>query len=201
MNGKIAFAVDYINVLGLMNVRSRVGMNPISHAAILLFLTEWGLSAAELDEANQIFWTQVEQKTLDEFSVAAQRLTKAIAQRDTERKRMMVQLAAIAELDRDLTPDELAYFKSWGETLDLRPSEVGTLFERGKQMAMALSFFGKKFMETTLNPPPHMANAAQTVPTAAMGTPPDAAIPAEDAAVPAPDPQSPGDDGAGKATE
>lgn len=197
MNGKIAFAVDYINVLGLMNVRSRVGMNPISHAAILLFLTEWGLSAAELDEANQTFWAQVEAKTLDDFNVAAQRLTKAIAERDTERKRLMIQLAAIAELDRDLTPDELAYFKSWGETLDLRPSEVSALFERGRQMALALSFFGKKFMETTLNPPPHMAaTAAQPTPTTAVGTSPDMPSPDPAEAAPPSDPLSPIDDDA-----
>lgn len=150
ISGKISFAVDFINVLGLMNLRAKSGMNPISHSAILLFLIDWGLSAAELDRSNQLFWQQVDNKSIDNFDVAAKRIVKALENHPEEQRRIMVQLAAIAELDADLTPDEVSYFKNWGEMFDMRPSEVTSLYDRGRQLAMALTFFGRKYMETRL---------------------------------------------------
>ncbi len=150
MNGKINFAVDFINMLGLMNMRAKGGMNPVSHAATLLFLVEWGLNALELDEANKIFWDKVNDKSLEDFPVVAERMTKALKDREEDRKRLMIQMAAISELDADLTPEEVTYLKGWGETLDFRPSEVAALYDRGKQLALALTFFGKKFLETAI---------------------------------------------------
>lgn len=150
MNGKINFAVDFINLLGLMNMRGKGGMNPVAHAATLLFLVDWGLTAVELDEANRIFWDKVDTKSLEDFPVVADRMAKALREREEDRKRLMTQMAAIAELDADLTPDEISYLKGWGETLDFRPSEVAALYDRGKQLALALTFFGKKFIEGAL---------------------------------------------------
>lgn len=178
MNGKINFAVDFINMLGLMNIRARGGMSPISHAATLLFLVDWGLNAVELDEANKVFWDKVNSKSLEDFPVVADRMTKALKDREEDRKRLMIQMAAISELDADLTPDEISYLKGWGETLDFRPSEVAALYDRGKQLALALTFFGKKFLETAI--------AAAQPPTTGGESPTDAPpAPASDTA-PAP---------------
>lgn len=172
LSGKISFAVDYINLLGLMNLRAKGGMNPVSHSAILLFLIDWGLTADELDQANQVFWQQVDQKTIDNYEVAAKRLTAALAHHPVEQKRMMIQLAAIAEMDVDLTQEEITYLKSWGEIFDMRPSEVAALYERGRQLALALTFFGKKFMEAKLSQPAPAAEAAPPAPAAATPAPP-----------------------------
>ncbi|MCU0514824.1 MAG: TerB family tellurite resistance protein [Anaerolineae bacterium] len=160
LSGKIRFAVDYINLLGLMNLRARGGMNPVAHAAILLFLVDWGLNAAELDEANRVFWQQVEDKTIDSFEGAAARLRQALHQRPQEQQRMMMHLAAIAELDADLTAEEAGYLKSWGETFDMRPSEVSALYDRGRQLALGLAFFGRRYMEIQLSQPPAPADDA-----------------------------------------
>lgn len=168
LSGKISFAVDFINLLGLMNLRAKGGMNPVAHSAILLFLVEWGLTANELDQANGIFWQMVEAKTIDNFDVAAKRLAGALANHPAEQQRMMIQLAAIAELDADLTQEEITYLKSWGETFDMRPSEVSVLYDRGRQLAMALTFFGRKFMEAVQDAPPPDTTAPEApVPPAA----------------------------------
>jgi hypothetical protein len=176
MSGKINFAVDFINMLGLMNMRAKGGMNPVSHAATLLFLVDWGLNALELDEANKVFWDKVNDKSLEDFPVVAERMTKALKDREEDRKRLMIQMAAISELDADLTPDEVSYLKGWGETLDFRPSEVAALYDRGKQLALALTFFGKKYIETAI--------AAAQAPTAEGAPPTDAALATETAEIP-----------------
>lgn len=146
MNGKIRFAVDYLNVMFEMNARARQGIDPTAYAATLMFLVEWGLTTEEINSANNIFWEQIDRQTLEELRVVVPRITQALKDREDDKKRLLTQLAAIADFDSDITEDEANYLRSFGELLDLRPSEINALFERGSHLAFGLRYFGSQYM-------------------------------------------------------
>jgi hypothetical protein len=146
MNGKTSFAIDYLNVLCLMNAQAKEGMNIVSHAACLIFLVDWGLNSVEIEEANKLFLGQMDNPS-DDYPIINKRIIASLQNREEDKKRLMRQLATIVALDDDLTQNEGSLYQEWGKMLDFKPSEIETLYDFGIHWAVGLRYFGSRFHE------------------------------------------------------
>lgn len=141
MNGKINFGVDFLNAILETNERSKEGSgNALSLARVLLIL-EWGLSTEEQDEANQLFWKKVNEKSLDDFPDVATRLVEHCKNSPEAKSKLLTDLILITSLDGDLSEDEKGFIQAFGNMLDFRPSEVGKLAERSDDILNAFAWF------------------------------------------------------------
>jgi hypothetical protein len=149
MSGKIDFGCDFLNIMRNLELKGKdKSLNPVSDAAASLFLVQWGFSIEEVDKANALFWDKVESKKLEnDLTVVAKRIVDHISGDHAAQERLVIQLAALGDMDYDINEEEVSYVKWFEELLDMKPSEFYSLCERGEALAVALNFFGAKYRE------------------------------------------------------
>lgn len=141
MNGKVGFGVDFLHAMLETNTRSKESNGNALPIARVLLVIEWGLSAQEQDEANEVFWKKVKDKTLDDFSDAATRLIEHVKNIPEAKSKLLADLILITNLDGDLSEDEKEFVQIFGNMLDFRPSEIVKLADRADDMLNALYWF------------------------------------------------------------
>ncbi len=150
MGEKTDFGRDFLHLAReLQLLGSDTGnLDPVADAAARLFLVHsWGLSVKEGDEANELFWEQLNAGELGELSKAVRRITARISDDRAAKERLIVQLAAIAAMDFDITDKEGAFLRWFQEAFDVRPSEYKAMIQQGLDLAVALDYFGTVYLE------------------------------------------------------
>jgi len=143
INGKISFGVDYFGTMLEVNERSRVVKADALALARVLLVLEWGLTAQEQDEAHNIFWEKVNNLSLDEFHVVANRLIEHVKDMPEAKTKLLTDLMVVARLDGDLSDGERKLIDVFAQYLDFRSSEVQKLFERAADIVNAFAWFAE----------------------------------------------------------
>jgi uncharacterized tellurite resistance protein B-like protein len=141
MNGKIGFGVDFLHAMLETNERSKAGSNNALSIARMLLILEWGLSTKEQDEANQLLWKKVNDKSLEDIANVAARLVEHVKNVPEAKSKLLADLILITSLDDDLSEDEKGFVQAFANMLDLRPSEIAKMAERADDLLNALAWF------------------------------------------------------------
>ena len=161
MSGKLNFGRDLFYIMRELIER---GKNPdqaaiqesrwiVPDASIRLFLIQWGLSVEEIDEANTMFWNQVESDSLEDLQIVIERVVDHLSNDSEAKERLIIQMAAIGLLDFDVTEGESNFVRRFQEVLDFRPSEFSKLASRGNDLAIALNYFGNEYVKAKSKSP------------------------------------------------
>lgn len=144
MEPKISFGVDYLMIMRTLQLTGAAKkFDPVADAASQLFLIQWGLSPEEADQASDIVIDKMRKDSLPDFKVVFERLVGHLrAKGPDSAERLLLQVAAIASLDFDVTADEASFVGIFQNYLDLRPSEWEALTRQGANWALALHHFG-----------------------------------------------------------
>jgi tellurite resistance protein len=143
MNGKVSFGIDFLHAMLETNERSKESNSNVLALARVLLILEWGLNTQEQDEANQLFWKRINDKSLDDFSDVATRLIEHVKNIPEAKSKLLADLILVTGLDGDLSENEKEFIQMFGNMLDLRPSEIGKLAERADDISNAFIWFAK----------------------------------------------------------
>ncbi len=146
MDAREMFVVDYCIAAFLLAIKGD------RHGATALRLTEfylaasWGVTRKELIDGGTAVGKYIDRffknaTTDQETSTHIQRLIEGVKAHDTQKRMLFSQLCTLACLDADVTDMERNYLNWIGGLLDLRPSEIDTLFEQGALAQNALVNF------------------------------------------------------------
>lgn len=146
MSKKINFGVDFLFVVRSLQIdEKKLKFDPVTDAASKLFLVDWGLSAEEVDEVNKMFFDKGNSGSLDKFDVTIERLVNHLKKDKPSTERFIIQVAALASLDFNITEMEATFVNMLKDYFDLRKSELETLLQRGTNLAIALNYFGETY--------------------------------------------------------
>lgn len=152
MSGRVSFGCDFLHLMRELYWRSSDSPEDadyrIPDAAARLFLLLWGLSAQEVDQANELFWQRFNSRTLDELRQVMQRMADHVSRDQAAQERLVTHLAAMGSMDFEVTDAERFFVRWFQEALDLRPSEFGAWCERGGALAIGLDYFGRMYYES-----------------------------------------------------
>jgi hypothetical protein len=151
MNGKISFGVDFV---ANMEVVLRKATPPIARLVQISFpvvralLVRWGLSLDEIEQVMKSYTEGLNTNQLD-YGQCVQRLADHLKDNDNEavRQRLMTHMVTIAYLDLDYTDAQKAYVKSWGQDLNMSPSEINECALKGASFAHYLNQLGNAYAE------------------------------------------------------
>jgi hypothetical protein len=149
MNPKIAFGSDFLFLMRSLQLSASdyTRIDPISDAVARFFLITWGLSAKEADEANTQFLSKAQSGKLGNFQECIERIVNHVKKDRLSLERLVVQCAAIATLDYDVTPDEASFVRMFQDYFDLKLSEWEALVNQGANWAIGLNFLGNAYAE------------------------------------------------------
>lgn len=152
VNGKILFGVDFLCIALLMAASGLTEPNdhisPITISAAKLFLLQWGFTTEEIEQADQIFTEKVNNNGLDgTLNQVIDRVVNFIRDDKEKQERFVIELAALALMDLEVTEREDRFVGKFKDLFDMKPSEFQNLIEIGGHWAIALNYFGDEFMK------------------------------------------------------
>lgn len=147
MNGKIAFGTDYLQLMRFLQlVETEIPkINPLSESMAVIFLHGWGFSWDEMDKSNDLYIEKMDNQELGNPSDALERIAKHISNDEEKARSLVVEAAAIASMDSNLSEGEIALLRGFGEALDLRPSEISELVKQGINLGGLFKSFGDNY--------------------------------------------------------
>lgn len=146
MDAKVSFGIDFLNVMGNADMKSGQSdcMNGFNLARLFL-VTEWGLSLEEADEANRLFWEQVQKNSVEDLGVVAERFLSHLKKDSAASTKFLTEMITINFLDERITDEEKQFTMAFAEELDFRKSEVNVMVEKGIAYAAAYGFFARNY--------------------------------------------------------
>jgi len=150
---KIDFGSDFLQLMRELQNRASIegGIDKISDAAASLFLTEWGLTVDEINEANKQYWEKWERNELKRPADVYQSMVDFAQHSLPDRHRLITHIAAIVYLDFEVTEEEREFTDLVQELFDMRPSEFNPLLEKGRNLAVALNHFGNVYAQAVID--------------------------------------------------
>lgn len=151
-SGKILFGIDYFNIMLLMEVpdegKTASEKGPIIGAVMRFFLLQWGFSVEEIDKAWNLFWEKSEKNELDpKVDTVLGRLCNFVKDDREAQERLLLQIAALGQLDKSVSEGEKYYANFFKEQFDFKPSEFNALVQQGYEWCLALDFLGNQYIE------------------------------------------------------
>ena len=144
MDAKVSFGVDFLNIMGNADLKSGQKDNMSGFNLARLFLvTEWGLSVQEGDDANKLFWEQINKNTLDDLGVVVDRFLSHLKKDPAASAKFLTQMITINFIDGQITDEERDFTMAFANELDFRKSEVSVMVEKASAYALAYDFFGR----------------------------------------------------------
>lgn len=140
MDGKISFGVDFLHTMLETDKRSDVGSPKAHPIAMIMLIMEWGLSLDEVNEANKLFWKKNDDKTLDDFPQAVNRLILYTKDVPDAKSKLVTDMIAISYLDGNVSEDEKKLILALGEMYDFRPSEMAKFSNRAFDILNVLTW-------------------------------------------------------------
>ena len=156
-NGKLLFGCDFFNLMRFMEIPGKENEGysqekqyvAVTDAVMGFFLIQWGFSVDEIDSSNELFWKKLNENKLDDnINKVIDRIFDFVKNNKVDQEKLIIQMCAIANMNEDVSQDELGLIKYMQEKFDLRPSEFQSLVAKGIDWSMAINFIGKKYIES-----------------------------------------------------
>ncbi|MEK9137108.1 MAG: hypothetical protein AAB393_08295, partial [Bacteroidota bacterium] len=141
MNGKLEFGCDYLQIMRALEFQhdTEGKFDPVADAAARLFLLQWGFSLQEIDDANKLFYDRAQsQKLENDLGVVAKRIVDHIRNDRPAQERLVMELAAVGAMDRNVNENEVSFVQVFQNMLDMKSSEFFALCNQGQAWAHAL---------------------------------------------------------------
>ena len=147
---KVSFGLDFLSIMANVHMRSGKKGNMNGFLLARLFLTtEWGLTAEEGDEANQLFWQGVNKETLEDLGSVAERFIAHLKKDAMASSKFITQMMTINYLDAQITDEEKEFTMLFATELDFRKSEIDVMASKAVNCAISYDFFANNFVKDT----------------------------------------------------
>ena len=146
MTGKLEFGCDYLDLMRWLETQGSKNMDPVTDTAVRLLLLQWDFTLEEIDEANKQFWERADKGSLgDNLLTVMKRVTEYIKDDKPAQERLIIELAAVAFMDGNITKEEGDFVSVFQYLCDMKTSEFHALCTQGINWAKGLIFFGNEY--------------------------------------------------------
>lgn len=155
-SGKILFGVDYLFLMRYMElVEDEEQLNnrrKVTDGIIQFFLLQWGFSATEINDANNLFFEKVSNNDLDRnIDIVIDRIANFVKDDKEKQERFVIQMAAVGSMDGEISERERDIGSQIKDKFDLRQSEFTALISRGIDWSTCFDYIGQLYIEEELN--------------------------------------------------